>query len=187
MPAVGNSHVQWRSATLFEFSLYDVILMAGVFLLIVLYVALLIYLKPSLHTKRSKELSLETKTPTRTPPSREEEHIEPPLKSTTVIEPEEALQEALASTEPAEEPEAEVEPPEEPRPALPIEAPKMEETIAEEVEEPQRKRGPPGPPGCTHYFGYLAAIPKNNPIPDGCLGCLRLMECLIKRPTESEP
>jgi hypothetical protein len=187
MPAVGNSHVQWRSATLFEFSLYDVILMAGVFLLIVLYVALLIYLKPSLHTKRSKGLSLEPKTPTDTQPSQEEEPVEPPLKPITAIEPDEALEETLASTEPVEEPEAEVETPEEPRPTLPTEVPEPEKAIAEEVEEPPRKRGPPGSPGCTHYFGYLAEIPKNNPIPDGCLGCLRLMECLIKRPTESEP
>jgi hypothetical protein len=187
MPAVGNSHVQWRSATLFEFSLYDVILMAGVFILIVLYVALLIYLKPSLHTEKSKDLSLETEMPARTQPSREEESVEPPLKPITAIEPEEALEEMLASTVPAEEPEAEVETPEEPRPALPKEAPEVEKAIAEEAEEPPRKRGPPGPPGCSHYFGYLAEIPKNHPFPDGCLGCLRLMECLIKRPTDSEP
>ena len=184
MPAVSNSHVQWRSATLFEFSLYDVILMAGVFLLIVLYVALLIYLKPSLHTEKSKDLSLETEMPVRTQPSQEEESVEPPLKPITAIEPEEASEETLASTEPAEDLDVEVETLEAVLPATPKEVRETEKTITEEVEEPPRKRGPPGSPGCTHYFGYLAEIPKNNPIPDGCLGCLRLMECLIKRPVE---
>lgn len=186
MPAVRNSHVQGRSATLFEFSLYDVILIAGVFVLIVLYVALLIYLKPSLQTKRPKDINLKAKKQARTPLNQEEESVEPALKPMTAIEPEEASEDVLASTEPSEKPEAEVESPQKPLPALPKEAPKAEKTITDEVEEPPRKRGPPGAPGCTHYFGYLAEIPKNTPVPDGCLGCPRLTECLIKRPMDSE-
>ncbi len=185
MPAVRNSHVQRRSATLFEFSVYDVILIAGVFVLIVLYVALLIYLKPSLRTEKPKDARLETTTQARTPPNQAEEFVEPALKPITAIEPEEYAEEMLESTGLSEAP-AEVEPSEEPRPVLPKEAPKIEKVITDEVEEPPRQRGPPGPPGCTHYFGYLTEIPKNTPIPDGCLGCLRITECLIKRPTDAE-
>ncbi len=183
MPAVRNSHVQGRSATLFEFSLYDVILIAGVFILIVLYVALLIYLKPSLRTKRSEDISPKAKMQAPTPSSQEEESVEPTLKPITAIEPGEEI---LASREPSEEAEAGVEPPEKSLPAPPKEALKIEKVVADEAEEPSRIRGPPGPPGCTHYFGYLAEIPKNTPIPDGCLGCLRLTECLIKRPADPE-
>ena len=181
MPAIRNSHVHRRSATLFEFSLYDVILIAGVFILIVLYVALLIYLKPSLQTKRSKDIGPKAKMQALTPSNQEEEAVEPALKPIATIEPGESAEEVLASTEPSEE--TEVEPPEKPLPALPTEAPKIEKAGADGAENPPRQRGPPGPPGCTHYFGYLAEIPKNTPIPDGCLGCLRLTECLIKRLT----
>lgn len=187
MPAVRNSHVQGRSVTLFEFSLNDVILIAGVFVLIVLYVALLIYLKPSLHTEKSKDTGLKPNMPVRTPPNREEEPVEPALKPITAIEPTDSAEEELPSTKPSEEGEVEAETREEPLPALHTEAPKTERVIADEAEEPPRKRGPPGAPGCTRYFGYLAEIPKNTPIPDGCLGCPRLTECLIRRPTDSAP
>ncbi|MCW3982079.1 MAG: hypothetical protein NWE81_03080 [Candidatus Bathyarchaeota archaeon] len=34
------------------------------------------------------------------------------------------------------------------------------------------------PPNCTHFFGYLRKMPKDATIPDGCLGCLKMVECL---------
>jgi hypothetical protein len=33
---------------------------------------------------------------------------------------------------------------------------------------------------CPHYFGYLGAHPKNVPIPNECLTCIKIMECLSK-------
>ncbi len=30
---------------------------------------------------------------------------------------------------------------------------------------------------CYYHFGYLRATPKGAPIPEGCLGCNRLIEC----------
>jgi hypothetical protein len=31
--------------------------------------------------------------------------------------------------------------------------------------------------GCSHYFGYLGEHPKNTPIPNECLTCIKIMEC----------
>jgi len=38
-----------------------------------------------------------------------------------------------------------------------------------------------GSPECNHHFGYLRTLPKNAPIPDECLGCTNIMECLMQR------
>lgn len=32
--------------------------------------------------------------------------------------------------------------------------------------------------GCPHFFGFLRKRPKNMPIPDECLTCNRMIECL---------
>jgi hypothetical protein len=31
---------------------------------------------------------------------------------------------------------------------------------------------------CAHQFGYLYALPKNTSIPNECLGCPKIVECL---------
>lgn len=33
---------------------------------------------------------------------------------------------------------------------------------------------------CSHSFGYLAVRPKNSPIPQECLCCLQVIDCLYK-------
>jgi len=33
---------------------------------------------------------------------------------------------------------------------------------------------------CQHHFGYLKNRPKNTPIPDECLTCDRMIECLTR-------
>jgi hypothetical protein len=37
-----------------------------------------------------------------------------------------------------------------------------------------------GVQGCPHHFGYLGEHPKNTPIPNECLTCIKIMECLSK-------
>jgi len=32
---------------------------------------------------------------------------------------------------------------------------------------------------CLHYFGYLAKLPKNSSIPEDCLLCSKVVECLV--------
>jgi DNA-directed RNA polymerase subunit RPC12/RpoP len=34
------------------------------------------------------------------------------------------------------------------------------------------------PPGCTHHPGYLKERPKNTPIPEECLTCSKMIECM---------
>lgn len=36
-----------------------------------------------------------------------------------------------------------------------------------------------GPSECPHYFGYLASRPDNAPIPQECLICPRLGDCMV--------
>jgi DNA-directed RNA polymerase subunit RPC12/RpoP len=45
--------------------------------------------------------------------------------------------------------------------AVEIEVDKMEETVA-----------------CPHYLGYLKKRQKNSPIPEGCLTCNKIIECM---------
>jgi len=33
--------------------------------------------------------------------------------------------------------------------------------------------------GCQHHFGYLKKRPKNAPIPDECLTCQKMIQCLL--------
>ncbi|MBS7632189.1 hypothetical protein KEJ15_00985 [Candidatus Bathyarchaeota archaeon] len=33
--------------------------------------------------------------------------------------------------------------------------------------------------GCSHFVGYLNKRPKNMPIPDECLTCGKMVECLL--------
>lgn len=46
---------------------------------------------------------------------------------------------------------------------------------------PKRSQGKPlseTEPACTYAFGHLGTLPKNSKIPDECLGCIQIMECL---------
>jgi len=36
---------------------------------------------------------------------------------------------------------------------------------------------------CLHQFGYLRTLPKNAPIPDECFGCQKIVECLVQAKT----
>lgn len=32
---------------------------------------------------------------------------------------------------------------------------------------------------CPHYLGYLRKRPKNSPIPDSCLTCQKMVQCIL--------
>jgi hypothetical protein len=34
-------------------------------------------------------------------------------------------------------------------------------------------------PNCPHYLGYLKKRPKNAPIPDACLTCEKMVQCIL--------
>jgi len=44
----------------------------------------------------------------------------------------------------------------------------------------RREKEKTGVQYCPHYFGYLGEHPKNTPIPNECLTCTKIMECLSK-------
>jgi hypothetical protein len=44
-------------------------------------------------------------------------------------------------------------------------------------------KGPEGeesPKGCPHHFGYLAHRPKDTSIPQECLTCQKIVDCMLK-------
>ena len=56
-------------------------------------------------------------------------------------------------------------------------------------EEEKKKEEPPvkppekeekGPSGCSHHFGYLANRPRDAPIPQECLTCPKIVDCMLK-------
>jgi len=55
------------------------------------------------------------------------------------------------------------------------------ETLSKPIEERkahEEKKPSPSTRDCPHFFGYVRSLPKNTPIPDECLGCSWLVECL---------
>jgi len=54
---------------------------------------------------------------------------------------------------------------------------KKKEKKEEYPVEPPAKKGA-GPSGCPHHFGYLASHPKNASIPEECLICPKILECM---------
>jgi len=58
-----------------------------------------------------------------------------------------------------------------------IERPKSVPTVSVETEKPEFSRNNHSS-GCPHRFGYLKEHPKHTPIPNECLTCTRIMECL---------
>lgn len=160
----------------------DILLMAGIFILLVVYVAILIHLKPSLKSKKSHEdADIESEIVQQSP---EEEHAETSVQPTIIpVKAKETAEEPPKAIEPPEEPIAEFQTPKESASLPSKEVSKIEELITHKAKEIPKKAGPPG---CSYYFGYLGQLPKNDPIPDDCLGCFKLMECLIKQSTNSK-
>ena len=52
-----------------------------------------------------------------------------------------------------------------------LEAISDQETSIEKEENNQTK--------CLHYFGYLSKLPKNSSIPEDCLLCSKVVECIV--------
>jgi len=59
---------------------------------------------------------------------------------------------------------------------------KEKEKKKKEEEPPVKppKKEEEGPSECPHNFGYLANRPKNAPIPQECLICPKIVDCMLK-------
>jgi hypothetical protein len=58
-----------------------------------------------------------------------------------------------------------------------IERPESAPTVSVDAKKPESPRNSQSS-GCPHHFGYLKEHPKHAPIPNECLTCTRIMECL---------
>jgi len=57
--------------------------------------------------------------------------------------------------------------------------PQKEKEETKDKEEPVRGFEEKIFSGCLHHFGYLASRPKNVPVPQECILCLRLGDCMV--------
>jgi len=167
-----------------ELSTIDIALLIAITVLIILYVTLLLRLRPSakptLETPTKKETHIEdetrpkkperTITPHQTIRQELSEKPKTPEKIVVSVDKQREPKEPQAQTEIEEEPQ---------KPFKFLEAPKVEEEDFS-VEPPELPSTRPAE--CPHYYGYLKKLPKNVPIPDECLGCLKIVECLHSSP-----
>jgi hypothetical protein len=123
----------------FDLSLFDTGLMIAVAALVFLYLVILIKLKPSTPSERTRKKD-----------APEQKIFEKPLADQQV-------------------------------------KPETHDMVKEETPEPNERQETVSPApfkagdnGCSHHFGYLAEHPKNNPMPNECLTCTKIMECLSK-------
>ena len=134
-------------------SLFDTGLMITIITLLVLYLIVLIKLKPS---SKGKEI-LETKLSKKNIP--EELSTEGRNNPSIYDEPQEESVEKVESPEETEFVErSELAP----------------QPIKTEISKETRNSG------CSYHFGYLREHPKNTPIPNECLTCTKIMECLMR-------
>lgn len=54
---------------------------------------------------------------------------------------------------------------------------KIQGEVAGETEKALKPLESPSK-ACPHYYGYLKTLPKDVAIPDECLACLRMVECI---------
>ena len=78
--------------------------------------------------------------------------------------------------EPKAEPSAKKE---EQKEAFQTDLPGEEETAKEESKTEESAKKESGSSGCPETFGYLANRPKDVPIPQGCLICPKMVDCML--------
>ncbi len=165
--------------------------MGAIFTLLIIYVVILIRLEPSFKSQKSSKGDTDSEKLKWNP---QEEFVETSVQPTISAETKEPTEETPKTVVAAkivdtaktfdtlEGSKTDFQTPKEPILPQPAQASKMKELIDDKAKKTPKE---PGPPGCSYYFGYLGELPKNTPIPDECLGCLKIMECLIKRSTNS--
>jgi hypothetical protein len=131
-------------------SLFDTALLTTIIVFMILYLIVLIKLKPSTEGEKNPKKE----------PSKQ--NIRKPFST-------EQRNNSVIYYETQEEPAERVEAIEKPKPVskVPVDAGKTESSEATQ------------PSGCPHYYGYLGQHPKNTPIPNECLTCIKIMECLV--------
>ena len=69
----------------------------------------------------------------------------------------------------------------EPPKIVPVEHPEAVSKISESSKEaPAEITKEPRPPGCPYHLGYLRSRPRDSFVPDVCLSCPKMLDCLHK-------
>lgn len=58
---------------------------------------------------------------------------------------------------------------------------KVGKSRSEEKKKKKTEEFQETPSTCLHDFGYLGTLPRNTSIPDECLGCAKIIDCLAQR------
>jgi hypothetical protein len=116
-----------------------------------------------------KELPEDLKsTPAETPEIPETAPIE--ISEVAPVRPLEEISVETSETESLETPKA-----------VPVEPPETVPEISKSPEEaPAEATKEPGPPGCPYHLGYLRSRPRDSFVPDVCLSCPKILDCLHK-------
>jgi len=161
-----------------DLSTTNILMIAAVVALFILFVTVLMKLNPSTEAEETvgREVTIESPEPIRTEPSVPQKYapiresipatVEKPVVvlNATVGGP--SIQTARENTKPTVIERREV-------------IAKPEKAVA----PTKAAIGSSSKRDCLHQFGYLRTLPKNAPIPDECFGCPKIVECLVKAKT----
>jgi len=162
-----------------DLSLVEIALLTAIAAIIAIYVTVLLRLKPSNENTTSKE-------PQKRLPTEEEATPPAATEIESSVEKQKSPEKPIVFKE-TPEPEVFVKIIEEPSEFIETSTKKptkiTKPTKSAKTPESKKETLPPTRPlECPHYFGYLREFPKNLAIPDECLGCLRITECLHMSP-----
>jgi len=152
----------------FDLSLTNILLMAAVVALFIVFITVLMKLNPSTEKKEDFEtqIKVESKKLLPTLPIAPRNPPPPPTKTDVPRVTEKPLL-AISPTIGGSSIQAKQE----------IPAPTSSES--REIPKQVKTESASSKRDCLHQFGYLRTFPKNSPIPDECFGCPKIVECLI--------
>lgn len=158
-----------------DLSTMNILLVATVVALFVVFVLVLMKLNPSTETKeyreKEKPVQMPNPLPQTLPPPK-------PLEVRTSIGKPPMQTNPPVRITPVET-QARQEPP------TPVRSGIRETPKQEKAAPPPRAELTPTRKDCLHHYGYLHSVPKNTPIPDECFGCPKIVDCLVSSNSNS--
>lgn len=158
----------------FDLSTINILTIAAVTALLVIFIVVLVKLNPSTETKEKAietEIKVNSQKPLQTSP------IAPRNPPPAQVDVSKVTVKPLVSVSPTIGGSSAQAKQETPTPTRNEgrEVPQPEKTVVPaKIESTSSRRD------CLHQFGYLRTLPKNAPIPDECFGCTKIVECLVK-------
>lgn len=153
----------------------NILLVATVVALFVVFVLVLMKLNPSTETKEHREnekpVQMPRPLPQTFPPPKPLEVRASNGRPPTPMNP--PVRTAPVETQTRQEP------------PTPVRS-EIRETPRQEKAAPSaRAELTPTRKDCLHHYGYLHSLPKNTPIPDECFGCPKIVDCLVSANSNS--